>query len=185
MGSNKFNIHGLPGVIHCAYYTIIITFNVENNPVVAYKRGVTECIFYILWAWPVFLCTKMIPFIQVWLCFFISCLLPVLPEPTFCNYSHVNIIHVTISVTQVLFVFLLIHYSSKSRCFSVLAKTEPIPPVLMWKVRTNSPAYLCLRSFVSSRLIACTTCAFLPVSSFLIFEEHRSKAEKIVANIME
>lgn len=59
--------------------------------------------------------------------------------------------------------------SSSSRCFSVLAKTEPIPPARMWNVRTNSPVYLCLRSFVSSRLIACITRAsLLSVSEFLM-----------------
>ena len=37
MSADEFNVHGLPGVIHCAHDTVVIPLNIKYNPVVAQK----------------------------------------------------------------------------------------------------------------------------------------------------
>ena len=48
MSADEFNVHGLPGVIHCAYHTVVISLNIKHSPVIAQKRSMAESIFDIL-----------------------------------------------------------------------------------------------------------------------------------------
>jgi len=53
MSADKLNVHGLPGLIHRAYDPIVISFHIKYDPVAAYKRGMAESVFDILWRSPI------------------------------------------------------------------------------------------------------------------------------------
>lgn len=65
MSADEFNVHGLPGVIHCAHDTVVIPLNIKHNPVVAQKRSMAESIFDILRCGPFHLYTEVIPLIKI------------------------------------------------------------------------------------------------------------------------